>query len=156
VTTLQLALLGHLIGAFLFVSGIVVAGVAFEAARRRREPAEIALLLGLTRIGVALVGLGALAVLGFGIWLVHLEGLGHGVRWIREALGLFVVVAVLGALGGRKPKLARRHAEELAHAGRDADDELRRLLDDRVARGLNYASGALTLAIVVLMVWKPT
>jgi len=45
----------HLLGALLFVSGLVLAGAAFEAARRRQRPSEIALLLGLTRVGVLLV-----------------------------------------------------------------------------------------------------
>jgi hypothetical protein len=68
---LEIALFFHILGALLFVAGVVTAGVAFEAARRRHQPAEIALLLGLTRVGVLLVVVGALDVLGFGLWLVH-------------------------------------------------------------------------------------
>lgn len=48
----NLALFFHLLGALLFVAGIILAGTAFESARRRERPAEIALLLALTRIGV--------------------------------------------------------------------------------------------------------
>ena len=103
----DVALFFHLLGALVFVAGIVVAGVAFEAARRRERPAEIALLLGLTRIGVALVGLGALLVLAFGLWLVHLDGYGLGTGWIVAALALYVVAMALGGLGGRRPKRAR-------------------------------------------------
>jgi hypothetical protein len=40
----------HILGVLLFVSGIVLAGAAFEAARRRQRPADVALLLGLTRV----------------------------------------------------------------------------------------------------------
>jgi len=40
----------HLVGAPLFVAGIAVAGVSFEAARRRDRPAEIASLLGIARM----------------------------------------------------------------------------------------------------------
>ena len=47
----NVALFFHLLGALLFVAGIVLAGAAFETARGRQRPAEIALLLGLTRIG---------------------------------------------------------------------------------------------------------
>jgi len=71
-TEYNLALFFHLLGAFSLIAGTIVAGVAFEAARRRRHPAEIALLLGLTRIGVVLVGIGTVLVLGFGLWLVEL------------------------------------------------------------------------------------
>jgi uncharacterized membrane protein len=70
----------------------VVAGVAFEVARRGERPQEIALLFGLTRIGVLLVALGALLVLVFGLWLVHLDGCGIGTGWIPlGSLGLYVV-----------------------------------------------------------------
>jgi hypothetical protein len=47
----EIALFFHLLGAFSFVAGTIVAGVAFETARRRKTPAEIALLLSLSRIG---------------------------------------------------------------------------------------------------------
>ena len=149
------ALFFHLLGAFLFVAGVVVAGVGFEAARRRHTAAEIALLLGLTRLGVLHVAVGALLLLPFGLWLVHLGGWGYGSGWISAALALFVASAVLGGVGGRRPKRARKLAERLAQEGRAESPELRELLDGRGARALNYLAGLLVLAILVLMVFKP-
>lgn len=149
------ALFFHLLGAFLFVGGVIVAGVAFEVARRRRRPAEIALLLGLTRIGVLLVAGGALLVLPFGLWLVHLDHIGYGAGWVVAALALFVLVALIGAIGGQRPKRARRLAARLAREEQPESAELRELLDDRVALALNYAAAAIVLAIIVLMVFKP-
>jgi uncharacterized membrane protein len=149
------ALFLHLFGAFLLVSGAVVAGMAFEAARRRRRPAEIAALLGLSRIGVLLVGIGSSLVVPFGLWLVHLGRWGYGSGWIDAALALFVVMAALGAAGGQRPKRARLLAERLAREDAPESADLRALLDDRVARALNYTSAALLLAIVALMVFKP-
>jgi len=149
------ALLLHLLGAFLLVSGVAVAGVCFEAARRRREPGEVALLLRAGRAGVLLVGSGSLLVLAFGFWLVQLGRFGFGAAWVDAALGLFAAVALLGALGGRRPKRARLLAERLARDGAAESAELRALLDDRGARALNYLSAALLVAIVVLMVFKP-
>jgi uncharacterized membrane protein len=149
------ALFFHLLGAFLFVAGVVVAGVGFEAARRRRSAAEIALLLGLTRIGVALVALGGVVLLPFGLWLVHLGDWGYGSGWVSAALALFVAAAVLGAVGGQRPKRARKLARRLAQEGQGESDALRALLDNRAARTVNYVSGLLVLAIIVLMVFKP-
>jgi uncharacterized membrane protein len=149
------ALFFHLTGAFVFVGGAIVAAVAFETARRRRVPGEIALLLGLARIGAVLVALGVLLVLPFGLWLVHLGGFGYGSAWVDAAIALLVVVAVLGAVGGQRPKRARKLAEQLARDGKAETSELRELLDDRVALVLNYVSAALVVAIVVLMVFKP-
>jgi uncharacterized membrane protein len=151
----SVALFFHLLGAFLLVAGTVVAGTAFEAARRRELPSEIALLLGLARVGALLVMTGMLLVLGFGLWLVDLEGWGYGAGWIDAALGLFAAALVLGAIGGQAPKRARRFASELAASDAPATDELRSRLNDRPALLANYLSALLVSAILVLMVWKP-
>lgn len=154
-TRYELALFFHLLGALLFVAGIVLAGVAFEAARRRQRPADVVLLLGLTRVGVVLVGLGALLLLGFGLWLVHLSGFSYGTGWIDAALALYVVSLVLGAIGGRRPKQARLLAARLAAEDQPASAELHALLNDRLSLAINYASAIVVVAILVLMVFKP-
>lgn len=153
-STIQWALLFHVLGAFLLVAGTAVAGAAFESARRRERTEEVALLLGLARSGAVLVALGTVLVLGCGLWLVHLEQLGLGTRWIAAALVLFVVMVVTGALGGQAPKRARKLATSLGAGA--VTPELRGLLDDGAARALNYASAAAALAIIVDMVWKPS
>lgn len=150
----DVALFFHLLGALLFAAGIVLAGIAFESARRRQRPDEIALLLSLTRIGVLLVILGGLMLLGFGLWLVDLEDVGYDASWVQTAIGLFAVVLVLGGLGGQRPKRARRLAAELAQEGLPLTGDLRRLLDDRLSRAANYSSAVLVLAILALMVFK--
>ena len=145
----------HLLGALLFVAGIVLAGTAFEAARRRDRPSEIALLLGLTRIGVLLVAVGGLLVPIFGLWLVHLGHFGYGSGWVDAAIGLYVIVLVLGGLAGQRPKQARQLATRLAAEQAPLNEELRALLDDRLSRAENYASLLVVLVILVLMVFKP-
>ena len=149
------ALFFHLLGAFILFSGVAVAGVAFEVARRRRRPSEIALMLGLSRAGVLLVALGALLALPFGLWLVHLGRWGYGARWVDAALVLFVAASIVGAIAGQRPKRARLLAERLAREEAVESAEVRALLDDRVALVLNYLSALLLVAIVVLMVFKP-
>jgi len=144
----------HLVGALLFVAGIVVAGVAFEAARRRDRPAEIALLLGVARAGVPLVAVGGLLLPVFGLWLVHLGAFGYGSAWVDASIALYAVALTLGSLGGRRPKQARRLATRLAADAAPLSGELRALLDDPVARGANYSSLAVVLVILALMVFK--
>lgn len=124
-------------------------------ARRRTESAEIAIILSLGRTGVPLVGTGALMLLGFGLWLVHLGRFGYGAGWVVAALALFVAAIVLGAIGGHRPKRARLHASGLAAAGAPPDARLRELLDDPLSRAINYASAISVLAILALMVFKP-
>ncbi len=154
-TTYNIALLLHLVGVLAFVAGIVLAGAAFEAARRRRHPAEIALLLSLTRIGVLLVAIGTLLIAGFGLWLVHLGHWGYGSGWVDASIAMFVVALALGGLGGQRPKQARRLAGELAEQNLPINGELRALLDDRMSRAENCGSLALILVIVGFMVFKP-
>ncbi len=154
VTSYTIALLGHIVGVLLFVSGIVLAGVPFEVARRRSDPAEISLILSLTRIGVLFVAAGTVMVLGFGLWLVHLGRFGYDAGWVQAALVLFVVALALGGIGGRRPKQARQRATRLAADDAPADDELRRLLDDPLSRVVNYASAIAVLVILCLMVFK--
>lgn len=153
--TYNAALVLHLLGVLTFVAGIVLAGAAFETARRRRRPSEIALLLSLTRIGVLLVAIGTLLIGAFGLWLVHLGHWGYGSAWVDVSIGLFVAALALGGLGGQRPKQARRLAVALAERGEPVSGELRALLDDRISLAANYGSLTLILAVVVFMVVKP-
>jgi predicted integral membrane protein DUF2269 len=152
----EVALFVHLLGVLLFVAGVALAGVAFETARRRERPAEIALLLGLARIGAVLVMSGGLLLLAGGLWLVGLEDdVDLGTGWVSAALTLFALALLLGGLGGQRPGQARLLASRLADEGEGTHAELRALLDDGVSRLANYASAALILAILALMVFKP-
>jgi uncharacterized membrane protein len=150
----SVALFFHILGALLFVSGMVFAGAAFEAARRRDSPAEIALLLGLGRVGVGLVGAGALLTPAFGLWLVHLGHFGYGSAWVDASIALYAAALALGGLGGRRPRQARVLATHLAVLDAPASAELRVLLDDPMSRAANYTSAAIVLAIIALMVFK--
>jgi len=145
----------HLIGALAFAAGATLAGVAFEAARRRPRATEVALLLGLARAGVPLVAAGAILTGVFGLWLVHLGRWGYGSGWVDAAIVLYLLALVLGALGGRAPRRARLLAGELALGDDRVTGELRALLDDRGARAANLAAAAALVAIVALMVFKP-
>ena len=155
VSSLTVALFFHLLGAFMLVSGTVLAGAAFETARRRQSAAEVAALLSVSRIGAMLVGIGALLVLGFGAWLVHLAGFKYSAGWINWAFILYVVAMALGGIGSRRPKEARLLATRLAADRGPVTEELRGLLDDRASRVENYASGLAVLVIFGLMVFKP-
>ena len=141
----------------LLFSGMTVAATAHASARKRERLGEIAALLALTRTGVALVAAGALVVVGSGLWLIEVSNgfysLGDG--WVAGALGLLVLAFVFGALGGQRPKQARRLAVRLAREGQETAEEPLRLLDDAPSRALNYAAAISVSAALVIMVWKP-
>lgn len=148
------ALFFHLIGAMLFFAGLAVAAVGQAAAQRRSRPSEIALLLRTARVGVAMVGVGTLLTVGFGLWLVDLTGYGLD-GWVLAALALLAFALGAGAAGGQPSKRARRLADAHAHANDGPSPELQSLLRHRTAAVLNWAAAAAAVAILVLMVWKP-
>ncbi len=154
-STYAAALFLHLLGVLLLAGGTAVAAVGHGAARRRERPSDVALLLATTRAGVGLVAVGSVLVLAFGLWLVDLAGRRLDEGWLAASLALFVLAIVLGAAGGRRPKRARLLARRLAAEGDVPTEELRALLDDRVALLANYAAALALVAVLLLMVWKP-
>jgi uncharacterized membrane protein len=146
----------HVTGAFFLVSGSVAAGVLNVLAARAERPSETALLLGLIRIAVIAIGIGAAGTLIFGIWLWHEQGFGIGTFWIWASLVLWVIANALGGIGGKHQERTRKLAEQLAAAGDTKSEELRALLRDPRGNALSWLAGAATLAILVLMIWKPS
>jgi uncharacterized membrane protein len=155
VSSYELALFVHLLGVAVLAAGMGAAAVGLELARRRRAPAEIAVLLRVARIGVGLVAAGSLGLLVGGFWLMQVGFYDLGDGWLSASLGLFVLAALLGAFGGRRPKQARLHAERLARERASGDETLRRLLDDRAALVLNYAGAVVMTVVMALMIAKP-
>lgn len=155
VTKYDWLLLVHILGAFLFVGGAVVAGILQLAAMRRERPSEIALLLRLTRPAVIVVGVGSLVSLALGIWLAEYVGYGIGQAWVVASIVLWVVASALGGAGGRPLRHAREFAERLAADGDRPSPELHQAVADPRALVLSYTSFTALIAILVLMVWKP-
>lgn len=147
----------HVTGAFFLVGGSVIAGTLSIAARRRQRPSEIALLLGLICIAVVALGIGVTMTLVFGLWLVHASpnAYGYGQAWVIAAIALWVVSNALGGVGGSRETKTRKLAEQLAAEGDAPNAELAARLRDPVPLALNFGSGAVILAILVLMIWKP-
>ena len=146
----------HLLGVLVFAAGTAVAAVAFESARRRERVEDVVLLLGLARTGALLVVSGGVLLLVCGLWLVDLAGVGFGTAWLDAAIALFLVALLFGGLGGQRPKQARIRASQMASEGMErVDGRLKDQLDDPLSRAANYASTALILAVLALMVFKP-
>lgn len=154
-TTADWLLMFHITGAFLLVGGSVAAGVLNVLALRAERPSESAALLRLIRAVVPLIGLGSVAALVFGLWLVHELGFRFWSFWIIAALVLWLIMGALGGAGGKHQEKARKLAEQLAAAGDTATDELRALLRDRRGNAMNWLAGVATLLLLIDMIWKP-
>ena len=155
VTTLQWLLGFHVTGAFLFLGGIVMAGIFGVLAQRARRPSEIAAFLGLARLAVPFIVLGAVMTLGFGLWLVNCAGYSYTAPWIVASLVLLVASSVAGRQGGAREGETRRLALRLAADGDEPSAELRARMRDRVTLTLSWGAGLAGIAILALMIWKP-
>lgn len=149
------ALFGHIVSGFVLFAGMFLAAAGWHLARARSDSGEVALLLKLCRIGALTVAAATLPVLGFGLWLVELQGRSFSDAWIAWALGLLIVAMVAGIVGGQRPKKARLLAERGPANNTVESDQLRRLLDDPVSTALNYLAAGCILLILFLMVFKP-
>jgi uncharacterized membrane protein len=154
VTSYDVALLLHLVGAIAFFAGVAIAAAAHLSARRLGRPGEIAAVLGLARTGVVVVGAGTVLVLVSGLWLIEETGRSLGDGWIAVSLGLLALSGLLGAIGGRKPKQARLLAKSRA-PDQALEPELAALLRDRASLAANAVATMAAFAILVLMVWRP-
>ena len=144
----------HLVGAFLFVGGSIVATVLRLAAIRRTRPADVALLLGAVRPAVPVVGVGFVLAVALGFALVERIGLDYGATWLSATFALLLWMLAVGAVAGRADRHTRELAERLAAEG-GGDEELRRRLTDPVNLALNASMLAATVAVIALMVFKP-
>jgi uncharacterized membrane protein len=155
VTKYDWLLLVHILGAFLFLSGSIVAGVLALAAMRRQVPSEVALLLRLVRPVIVLVGVGSLVALGLGIWLAEYVGYGLGEGWVIAAIVLGALSGALAGPAGTRMRHARELAEQLAEDGDRPSEQLRLAVRDPRTLAMNLGGFLLLVAILVLMVWKP-
>jgi uncharacterized membrane protein len=145
----------HITAAFFFVGGSVAAGILNTLAIRAERPSETAALLKLVRATLPVIFLGVFGTLVFGIWLWHEKGYSLGAGWIWASLALWVVANALGGIGGRHQEHARELAERLAAEGDTSTDELKTILADPKGNAVSWLAGLATLAILVLMIWKP-
>jgi uncharacterized membrane protein len=155
VTKYDWLLLVHILGAFLFLSGSIVAGVLAFAAMQRERPSEVALLLRLVRPIVVLVGVGSIVALALGIWLAEYVGYGIGQGWVIAAIVLSAVSGALAGPAGKEMRHTREFAERLAEDGDRPSDELRLAVRNPRPLVMNVTAFVLLVAILVLMVWKP-
>jgi uncharacterized membrane protein len=145
----------HITAAFLLVGGSMAAAILNWQATTAGRPSETAALLRLIRLVLPLIYAGTAGTLVFGLWLWHRLGFPFGTFWIWASLVLWVIMNALGGVGGRHQERSRELAERLAAEGDTPNDELRALLRDPAGTAVSYGAGVATLAILVLMIWKP-
>jgi uncharacterized membrane protein len=137
-------LLLHILGAIVWLGGLVVLNVLATLAVRGGEPATVARFVANLRVvGPLTLAPSMAAVIGFGIWLVLDSGAWEfGQAWIWVALILFGAAFLVGAgFQGRAAIAAQRAAESGDH--REAARQL-----VRWSWGMR-----LILVLLVVVVW---
>ena len=112
----------------------------------------------ISRVGDALIGIGSIGVLVFGIWLaIERDEYQVWDGWIIAALVLWAVASETGRRGGLPYMEAKKLAERLAAEGRadEPSPELHAKLKDRNGMMLNALSSLAVLLLLLDMIYKP-
>lgn len=147
----------HVLSAFALVAGIILFWVLILAAWRADTPDETLAFGPFARIAQAVVGIGMIGAIVFGVWLAFSVG-GYDIwdGWVVAALVLWLIGGGLGNRAGRAFAPAVNRALELKKAGHTGPDaELAAL--NRTTHGLvlQLATSVVVLLLLVDMIWKP-
>ena len=143
----------HLLSAFALVGAITLFSIVMLAFERTDSAEKIAALAPVMTVGKIAVPVGTLGTLVFGVWLaISLDGVQLWDLWVVLALvGWFIAAG----LGGRAGKLSGESFAQIQAAAAAGDqDAVLRARDPMIAR-LHWLSTAVTLLILVDMIWKP-
>jgi uncharacterized membrane protein len=145
----------HVLAAFAWVAALVLYSVVIVAGWGLSVPSEVARMFRITRVGDALIAVGMIGTIVFGIWLAVDEyELWDG--WVITALVLWLVAAAVGGRAGQHYNGARDRANALAAEGSDAPNpELSAMLRSQRGLVLFGLMVLLVVAILVVMIYKP-
>jgi hypothetical protein len=157
VTTHEWLLFLHVLSAFAFVGAEVLFTFLILWLWRTDLPADIARVSGLSKVGSALVGIGAGGVLVFGIILAF-EADSYAIwdPWIVAAFILWAAFAAVGRRVGEAYDAAGAKASELVAAGRtEPSPELGAMFRSSSAFNLQLVSLAIVVLFLLDMIFKP-
>lgn len=145
----------HVLSAFAWISALVLYSVVIAAGRSTSLPSDVLRLFRVVRVGDALVAVGMIGTIVFGIWLA-LDEYEIWDGWIIAALALWLVAGAVGGRVGKVYNTTRDRAKALVAEGRDdPSTELSAMLRSQRGLVLHGLMVLVTLAILVIMVYKP-
>ncbi len=147
----------HVLSAALYVAGLVLFWVLIVAVRRTDTPERTLSFAPVSRLGNAVVGIGAGGTIVLGIFLAFSVG-DYDIwdPWIVAAIVLWFVAAGTGQRTGKAYLLGVAKAQELNAASQTGpSSELLAL--NRTSQGLMLqALSSLVLVLILIdMIWKP-
>jgi hypothetical protein len=147
----------HVLSAFAWVAALVVYTVVIVAGRRLTVPSDVVRLFWVSRSGDALIAVGMIGTLVFGVWLaIDLDAYHPWDWWIILALVLWFVAVEVGRRTGAVYDATRARAKELVGEGNDAPSpELNAMLRSQRGAILHWLLVLVTLVFLVVMIYKP-
>jgi hypothetical protein len=145
------------LSAFVLVAAEVLFTFLIAWLWKRDVPSDIARVSGISRLGNALVGVGAGGVLVLGIVLAF-EADSYAIwdPWIVAAIVLWLVWAELGRRTGKVYDAAGARARALVDEGRDEPNpELGAMFRSRAGLWFHTASVAVVVLLLLDMIYKP-
>jgi hypothetical protein len=147
----------HVLSAFAMVGAMVLFWIVIVAMRNVDTVRETLAYAPTATVGNVVVTAGVFGTLVFGVWLaISRDEYELWDGWVIAALVLWSIAAAVGARSGKEYTKALTRARELQAAGQDgAPGELRALNRSQTGLLLHSAASVITLAVLVLMIWKP-
>jgi hypothetical protein len=147
----------HVLSAALYVSGLVLFWVLIVAVRKTDTPERTLSFAPVSKVGNAVIGIGAGGTIVLGIFLAFSVG-DYDIwdPWIVAALVLWFVAAGTGQRTGKAYLEGANKAQELQASGQTGpNSELLAL--NRTSQGLMFQviSSLVLLLILIDMIWKP-
>jgi hypothetical protein len=147
----------HLLSAFALVGAITMFSIGFVILRGTDSPARVLALRPTMDVGEIVVGVGTVGTIVFGVWLaISLDDYQVWDLWVLLAIVGWAIATELGRRGGNAMKDVYAQAEELQGRGvTGASPELGAAVRASRAPVLHWGATAVTLLILVDMIWKP-
>jgi uncharacterized membrane protein len=147
----------HVLAAFAWIAALVIYTVVIAAGWGLTVPSDVIRMFRVTRVGDALIAVGMIGTIAFGIWLaIDLDAYQVWDGWIITALVLWLVAGAVGGQLGKVYNGARDRAKALLDEGRDAPSpELNAMLRSRRGLVLHTLMILVVLALLVVMIYKP-
>lgn len=145
----------HVLSAFAWVSALVVYSVVIAAGWNASVPSDVARMFRVSRVGDALIAVGMIGTIVFGIWLA-LDEYEIWDGWIIAALVLWLLAGAVGGRIGKVYDATRDRAKALLAEGRDdPSPELNAMVRSQRGLVLHTTLVVVTIVILVVMVYKP-
>jgi hypothetical protein len=147
----------HLLAAAALVAALVLFSVLIVSSWGLNVPSGVARMMGVSKAGSAIVGIGSLGTIVFGVWLaIDIDAYKVWDGWVIAAIVLWAISVETGRRSGLSFTEAGKRAQALVASGNDAPNaELGALMSSSRALWLHVATCAVVVLILLDMIFKP-